>query len=67
MAVIKVSETTKSLIVLAINLVATLILGLAAIYGWELALWQPITAMVVLMLDTVLGIRWIVPTRKSIE
>lgn len=65
MALINVSETVKALIVLVINVLATLVLGLAAIFGWDLALWQPITAMVVLVLDAVLGIRWVVPTRKA--
>ena len=64
MALIVVEERIKAVIVLVLNLVAAAVLGFASIYGWDLALWVPITSMVVIVLDTVLGIVWIVPQRK---
>ena len=64
MGMIETSDKVKAMIVLVINLVAAAVLGFASIYEWDLALWVPVTSMVVIVLDTVLGIAWVVPQRK---
>ena len=64
MAMMEIDERIKAVIVLVLNLVAAAVLGFASIYGWDLALWVPITSMVVIVLDTVLGIAWVVPRKE---
>ena len=64
MAMMEIDERIKAVIVLVLNLVAAAVLGFASIYGWDLALWVPVTSMVVIVLDTVLGIVWIVPRKE---
>jgi len=58
------SDKAKMLIVLALNLVAGGILGLAGIYDWALPWWGSVTAIGVIVLDTWAGIEWIPPSRK---
>jgi len=64
MAMMEIDERIKAVIVLVLNLVAAAVLGFASIYGWDLALWVPVTSMVVIVLDTVLGIAWVVPRKE---
>jgi hypothetical protein len=59
------SDQVKRLIVLVLNLVASAILGLAAIYGWPIEWWGAVTMIVVIVLDTWAGIEWIPPKRPS--
>lgn len=65
MALVNLSDKVKAIILLAIQLIAAAVLGFAEIFGWTLELWIPITTMIVIMLDTVLGIVWIVPERAK--
>lgn len=60
------NDATKKVIVLALNLIAGLILGLADIYSVALPWWGAVTAIVVIVLDTWAGIEWI-PPKKKIE
>lgn len=64
MAMIDLGDKAKAVIVLAINLIAAAVLGFAAIYNWDLALWVPVTSMIVILLDTLLGISWVVPRKE---
>lgn len=62
------SEQTKKIIVLALNLVAGLILGLSDVYGYALPWWGAATTIVVIVLDTWAGIEWIPPKKpKNVE
>lgn len=65
MALVEISKTWKAVIVLVVNLVAAAVLGFADIFGWTLDLWMPITAMLVIVLDTVFAIRWEPPKKPS--
>lgn len=59
------SDTTKKLLVLGLNLVAALVLGLSEIYGFGLPWWGAVTTIVVIVLDTWAGIEWIPPKKPS--
>jgi hypothetical protein len=61
------TDKTKTVIVLALNLVAGLVLGLADIYGFPIPWWGAVTGIVVIVLDTWAGIEWIPPRKKKIE
>lgn len=65
MALVEISDTWKAVIVLVINLVAAAVLGFAEIFGWSLELWMPISAMLVIVLDTVFAIQWVPPKKPS--
>lgn len=59
------SDTTKKIIVLALNLAAGLVLGLADIFSYTLEWWGAASAIVVIVLDTWAGIEWIPPKRPK--
>lgn len=59
------SETAKGLIVLALNTAAAVVLGLADIYAWTLDWWVPVTMIIVIILDTWAGIKWVVPNKPK--
>lgn len=62
---INLTDKTKAIIVLVINAVVAVILGLAAQLGWELNWWQPVVAVLAILLDTWLGIQWVPPKKPS--
>lgn len=59
------TDQTKTVIVLALNLVAALVLGLADIYEFAIPWWAAVTGIVVIVLDTWAGIEWIPPSKKK--
>lgn len=59
------SDTVKRIVVLVLNLVAAAVLGLSEIYGWALPGWGAITAIIVIVLDTWVGIEWIPPRKPA--
>jgi len=58
------TDQVKKILVLALNLIAGAVLGLASIYGWDLPWWGSVTGIAVIVLDTWAGIEWIPPNRK---
>lgn len=65
MAFFDLSKRTKKIIVVVLNSVATGFLGIAMAFGVELSWWQPVTALVVVALDTILGIKWSAPEKQK--
>jgi len=63
MALLKLPEKVKAIIILVLDLLAIGLLGFAEIYGWALPLWVTITDMLVLLLVSVFGIVWVVPDK----
>ena len=63
MALLKLSEKVKAIIILVLDLLAIGLLGFAEIYGWALPLWATVTDMLVLLLASVFGIIWVVPDK----
>lgn len=64
MAFYDLSKRTKKIIVASINILAGGFLAFAGIFGWSLKLYQPITAIVVIILDTWLGVKWSAPEKE---
>lgn len=65
MAIIELSAKVKAIIVLAVEIAATALLGFADIFGWSLPLWGVITTMVVMIADAVFGIILVIPKKPS--
>lgn len=59
------SDTWKTVIVLVINAVVAVLFAIAGEQSWDLAWYVPVTGVIVIVLDTLAGIKWIPPKRPS--
>jgi hypothetical protein len=61
------SDTTKKILVILLNVIASAILAFAEVFGWGLEWYVPVTMMLVIILDTWVGIQWVPPKKPSNE
>jgi len=65
MALFPIGDKAKRIIAVVLTVLATIVLGAAQIFGWELPQWATITDVIVLLVAAIFGIEWVPPKKPS--